>query len=73
MNFSWKFVIDAGVISVAILIASIIRAKVPFFQKFLIPNALTSSSPAIISFSPPSATPRTSSASWSITSSTSLS
>jgi ESS family glutamate:Na+ symporter len=41
MNFSWKIVIDAGAIAVAILIATILRAKVRFFQKYLIPNALT--------------------------------
>lgn len=41
MDFSWKIVIDAGAISVALLLATFIRAKVPFFQKFMIPNALT--------------------------------
>jgi len=41
MEFTWKFVIDAGIISGAILLATLIRSRVPFFQKFLIPNALT--------------------------------
>jgi ESS family glutamate:Na+ symporter len=41
MDFSWKAVIDAGLISSALLLATIIRSKVRFFQKFLIPNALT--------------------------------
>lgn len=41
MEFSWKIVIDAGLISAALLIATAIRYKVPFFQKYLIPNALT--------------------------------
>jgi glutamate:Na+ symporter, ESS family len=41
MEFSWKVVIDAGCISVALLVATFIRSKVPFFQRFLIPNALT--------------------------------
>jgi len=41
MDFSWKIVIDAGAISLAILIATALRAKVRFFQKYLIPNALT--------------------------------
>lgn len=41
MDFSWKIVIDAGAIAVAILLATAIRAKFRFFQKYLIPNALT--------------------------------
>jgi ESS family glutamate:Na+ symporter len=41
MNFSWKIVIDAGAVALAILVATLLRAKVRFFQKYLIPNALT--------------------------------
>ena len=41
MDFSWKVVIDAGLISAALLVATLIRSKVKFFQKYLIPNALT--------------------------------
>ncbi len=41
MDFQWKFFIDMGVISIALLLATLIRAKVPFLQKYLIPNALT--------------------------------
>ena len=41
MNFSWKIVIDAGAIALAILLATLLRAKIRFFQKYLIPNALT--------------------------------
>jgi len=41
MDFSWKAIIDAGLISSALLIATLIRSKVRFFQKYLIPNALT--------------------------------
>jgi glutamate:Na+ symporter, ESS family len=41
MDFSWKAVIDAGLISAALLLATLIRSKVRFFQKYLIPNALT--------------------------------
>jgi ESS family glutamate:Na+ symporter len=41
MDFSWKIVIDAGAISLAILVATALRTKIRFFQKFLIPNALT--------------------------------
>ncbi|MBL8968602.1 MAG: sodium:glutamate symporter [Spirochaetaceae bacterium] len=41
MEFSWKIVIDAGAISCALLVATLLRAKVRFFQKYLIPNALT--------------------------------
>lgn len=41
MEFSWKIVIDAGLISAALLLATVLRSKVRFFQKYLIPNALT--------------------------------
>ncbi len=41
MDFSWKIVIDAGAISLALLLATLVRAKIRFFQKYLIPNALT--------------------------------
>lgn len=41
MDFSWKVIIDAGLISSALLLATFIRAKIRFFQKYLIPNALT--------------------------------
>ena len=41
MEFSWKVIIDAGLISTALLLATFIRSRVRFFQKYLIPNALT--------------------------------
>jgi len=41
MDFSWTIFIDLGLISAALLLATYIRAKVRFFQKYLIPNALT--------------------------------
>ena len=41
MNFSWTIFVDMGLISLALLLATFIRAKVRFFQRFLIPNALT--------------------------------
>lgn len=41
MDFSWKIVIDAGAISIALLLATLLRAKIRFFQRYLIPNALT--------------------------------
>jgi ESS family glutamate:Na+ symporter len=41
MNFAWKFFIDLGLISIALLLATALRAKIRFLQKFLIPNALT--------------------------------
>lgn len=41
MDFSWKVVIDAGAISGALIFATILRSKIRFFQKYLIPNALT--------------------------------
>ena len=41
MGFQWSFFIDVGIISIALLVATLIRSKVRFFQRFLIPNALT--------------------------------
>ena len=41
MGISWTLLIDLGVVSCALLLATFLRAKVPFFQKYLIPNALT--------------------------------
>lgn len=41
MDFSWKIVIDAGVISCALLLATVLRSKWRFLQRFMVPNALT--------------------------------
>ncbi|MBN1243577.1 MAG: sodium:glutamate symporter [Spirochaetales bacterium] len=41
MGMSWKIVIDAGAISVALLLATFLRAKWRFLQRFMVPNALT--------------------------------
>lgn len=41
MNFSWKILIDAGIISGALLLATFMRAKIGFLQRYLVPNALT--------------------------------
>ncbi|MBU8914171.1 MAG: sodium:glutamate symporter [Spirochaetales bacterium] len=41
MNFEWSYFLDIGIISIALLLATLIRSKIKFFQRFLIPNALT--------------------------------
>lgn len=41
MSFSWNFLIDLGLVSAGLLLATGIRVRVRFFQRFLIPNALT--------------------------------
>ncbi|MEE8441692.1 MAG: sodium:glutamate symporter, partial [Spirochaetia bacterium] len=41
MSFDWTFFIHIGIISGALMLATVIRTKVRFFQRFLIPNALT--------------------------------
>jgi ESS family glutamate:Na+ symporter len=41
MNFDWNLFIDLGIIAAALHVATFLRAKVRFFQKYLIPNALT--------------------------------
>ncbi|PKL07430.1 MAG: sodium:glutamate symporter [Spirochaetae bacterium HGW-Spirochaetae-7] len=41
MDFSWKIIIDAGIISTALLVATFLRTKLRFLQRFMVPNALT--------------------------------
>jgi len=41
MDFTWGLILDFGIISIALLLSTFIRSKVSFFQKYLIPNALT--------------------------------
>ncbi len=41
MNNSWKIFIDLGLLSTALITATFFRARIRFFQRFLIPNALT--------------------------------
>lgn len=41
MNFNWTYIIHLGILSCSLLTATFIRSRVRFFQKFLIPNALT--------------------------------
>lgn len=41
MAFNWTYIIHLGILSSALLAATLIRSKVRFFQKFLVPNSLT--------------------------------
>jgi ESS family glutamate:Na+ symporter len=41
MNFNWTAFIDFGLISFALLCATALRARCRFFQRYLVPNALT--------------------------------
>ncbi len=41
MNFHWTLFVDLGIISLGLLLGTMIRSKVRFFQKYLIPNSLT--------------------------------
>ena len=41
MSFNWTYIIHLGILSCSLLIATFIRSRVRFFQKYLIPNALT--------------------------------
>ncbi len=41
MNFSWSFLIDMSILGAGLLLATWIRSRVVFFQRFLVPNALT--------------------------------
>ncbi len=40
MSYQWSVFINLGIISAALLLATIIRTKVNFFQRYLIPNSL---------------------------------
>lgn len=41
MDFPWSFFIHLGIIALALLIATFLRTKIKFLQKYLIPNSLT--------------------------------
>lgn len=41
MSFDWTLFIHLGIISTALMLSTYIRTRVTFFQRFLIPNALT--------------------------------
>ena len=41
MDFTWSLLIDLGLVSTALLVATAIRHRFRFFQRYLIPNALT--------------------------------
>jgi len=41
MDFPWRLFVDLGLLSLGLLLATLIRARVGFFQRYLIPNALT--------------------------------
>ena len=41
MNFQWTVFVHLGIISLALFAATWLRARVRFFQRFLIPNSLT--------------------------------
>lgn len=41
MDFTWSLFIDLGVVSIGLLVATAIRYRFRFFQRYLIPNALT--------------------------------
>ncbi len=41
MTFSWSIFFDLGLISITLLFATFLRTRIPFFQRYLIPNALT--------------------------------
>ncbi|MBN2048802.1 MAG: sodium:glutamate symporter [Spirochaetales bacterium] len=41
MEFEWGFFIDLGIVGVALLLSTFLRSRIRFFQRYLIPNALT--------------------------------
>ncbi|TFG61868.1 MAG: sodium:glutamate symporter, partial [Spirochaetales bacterium] len=41
MNFEWMSFVEFGIIALALVIGTFFRAKIKFFQKFMIPNSIT--------------------------------
>ena len=41
MSFHWSIFVHLGIIALSLLLATLIRARIRFFQRFLIPNSLT--------------------------------
>lgn len=41
MNFEWMSFVELGIIALALVIGTFFRAKIGFFQKFMIPNSIT--------------------------------
>jgi ESS family glutamate:Na+ symporter len=41
MDFPWLLFLDLGIVSAALLLATFLRYRIRFLQKFLIPNAIT--------------------------------
>ncbi|MFP4550097.1 MAG: sodium:glutamate symporter [Spirochaetales bacterium] len=41
MSFDWTLFVHIGIISAALMLATFIRTRIGFFQRYLIPNALT--------------------------------
>jgi len=41
MNFDWLLFVDMGIISLSLIVATFLRAKIYFFQKYLVPNSIT--------------------------------
>jgi ESS family glutamate:Na+ symporter len=48
MDFQWLTFVDLGILSVALVLATWIRSRVIFFQKYLIPNSLTAGFLALV-------------------------
>ncbi|MCY4481503.1 MAG: sodium:glutamate symporter [Spirochaetaceae bacterium] len=40
MNFAWELFVDLGIIGLALAFATLLRARIGFFQSLLIPNAI---------------------------------
>lgn len=41
MSFNWAFFVDLGMVGIALLVSTLVRSRIRFFQRYLIPNALT--------------------------------
>ena len=40
MNFSWSIFVDLGIISLALLTVTLVKARMRFFELYLIPNSI---------------------------------
>ncbi|MCF7929744.1 MAG: sodium:glutamate symporter [Spirochaetales bacterium] len=41
MNFYWALFVDLGIVSLALILGTALRARIRFFQRFLVPNSIT--------------------------------
>jgi hypothetical protein len=52
MGFHWLSFVHLGILSMALVLATWIRSRLPFFQRYLIPNSLTAGFLLLLFYNP---------------------